>query len=72
MVTRSSASVTLSIASGTGTLNCTTNPAHRARGVATFAGCEITGTAGTASRLSATSTGLTVGDLDQLHHHRDA
>ena len=50
LVTSSSASVTLSIASGTGTLNCTTNPVTAVSGVATFAGCEITGTAGPPSR----------------------
>ena len=59
VVTSSSASVSLSIASGTGTLNCTTNPVTATSGVATFAGCEITGTAGTNFSLSATSTGLT-------------
>ena len=59
VVTSSSASISLSIASGTGTLNCTTNPLTATSGVATFAGCEITGTAGTNFSLSATSTGLT-------------
>ena len=59
VVASSSASVTLSIASGTGTLNCTTNPVTASSGVATFAGCEITGTAGSGFTLSAVSTGLT-------------
>ena len=58
LVTSSSASVNLSIASGTGTLNCTTNPVTASSGVATFAGCEITGAAGTFT-LSAVSSGLT-------------
>ena len=49
VVTTSSASVSLSIASGTGTLDCTTNPVTAVSGVATFAGCKITGTAGTAT-----------------------
>ena len=58
VVTSPSASVTLSIASGAGTLGCTTNPLTTTSGVATFAGCEITGTAANYT-LSATSTGLT-------------
>jgi hypothetical protein len=58
--TNSNASVTLAIASqpGTGaTLACTTNPLVATAGVATFAGCKITGTAG-AYTMSATASGL--------------
>jgi hypothetical protein len=59
VVTNSSASVTLSIASGTGTLTCTTNPVTAVAGTATFAGCKITlGTQGNFT-LSAVSSGLT-------------
>jgi hypothetical protein len=61
-VTSSTASVTLSISSqpGTGaTLACTgSNSKAATSGVATFAGCNITGTAGSYT-LSATATGLT-------------
>ena len=53
-VTTSTAPVTLA-ASG---LSCTTNPVNAVAGVATFAGCSITGTIGTYS-LTAASTGLT-------------
>jgi hypothetical protein len=59
VVTTSTASVTLAIASGTGTLACTTNPVTAVAGVATFAGCKVTlGTEG-AFTLSATASGLT-------------
>ncbi|HEV3329142.1 MAG TPA: fibronectin type III domain-containing protein, partial [Acidimicrobiales bacterium] len=58
VVTTSSAPVTLSIATGTGTLACTTNPVTSSSGVATFAGCAITlGTPGSFT-LSAASSGL--------------
>ena len=57
-VTGSSAPVTLAVASGTGTLACTTNPLTATAGIATFAGCALTGTAGNFI-LTATSTGLT-------------
>ena len=61
VVTSPSASVTLGIASGAGTLGgCTTNPLTTTSGVATFAGCEITGTVASYT-LSATSSGLTTG-----------
>jgi hypothetical protein len=43
--------------SGTGTGSCTTNPVTTVNGVATFAGCQITGT-GTFT-IAATATGLT-------------
>ena len=62
-VTTSSASVTLSITSGTGTsgavLTCTTNPLAAASGIATFAGCKIN-LAGNGYTLRATATGLTL------------
>lgn len=35
--------VTLALASGSGTLTCTTNPVTPVNGVATFAGCSVTG-----------------------------
>ncbi len=61
VVTGATNSITLGIATqpvGGGTLACTTNPKAAAAGVATFAGCKITGKAG-AYTLSATATGLT-------------
>ena len=61
-VTSSSASVTLSITSGTGTsgaaLTCTANPKAAASGLVTFAGCKIN-LAGSGYTLTATSNGLT-------------
>ncbi|MDE3094683.1 MAG: hypothetical protein KGK07_01615, partial [Chloroflexota bacterium] len=58
-VTTSSASVTLAIAVGTGTLTCSqaSNTTAAVSGVATFSGCSLT-PAGT-YQLNATSTGLT-------------
>ncbi len=58
-VTSSTASVTLAVGSNPGgTLACTGgNTKAAATGVATFAGCKITGTAGSYS-LTATATGL--------------
>ena len=51
--------VTLSLTSGTPVLACTTNPVNTdASGVATFAGCNLTGTIGTYT-LTATSGGKT-------------
>jgi hypothetical protein len=61
VVTGSTSTVTLAIASqpGTGaTLTCAANPVTATAGVASFAGCEITGKVGTYT-LSATATGLT-------------
>ena len=58
--TNNTASVTLATATqpaGGGTLACTTNPKTAAAGVATFAGCKITGKAGSYT-LSASATGL--------------
>ncbi len=54
------ASVTLAIATQPrkgGTLTCTANPKTAAAGVATFAGCQITGRTGTYT-LSASANGL--------------
>ena len=57
-VTTGYASVTLGLAQNAGgTLACTNPTVTANAGVATFAGCKITGTAGTYS-LSATATGL--------------
>ncbi len=61
-VTTPSASVTLSVNSQPGvgaTLSCTTNPLTSASGVASFAGCKITGMAGTNYTLTAAAAGLT-------------
>ena len=53
----SSGSITLAVATGTGTLACTSNPVATSSGVATFAGCKITlGTDGSFS-LRASATG---------------
>ncbi len=69
VVTGSSASITLAIDvytagnGGTtkGTLSCTTNPVAASSGVATFAGCEITGTAADGTyTFQASGTGLTI------------
>ena len=60
VVTSATNPVTLGIASQPGsgaTLSCSTNPQTPAGGVATFAGCQITGKAGTYT-LSASATGL--------------
>ena len=60
-VTSSLASITLAIASQPGsgaTLTCTTNPLAASSGVASFAGCQIAGTAGSYT-LNAKATGLT-------------
>ena len=63
-ITTSSASVTLTITSGTGTsgavLTCTANPKAAASGVVTFAGCKIN-LAGSGYTLNATTAGLTNG-----------
>ena len=63
-ITTSSASVTLTITSGTGTsgavLTCTANPKAAASGVVTFAGCKIN-LAGSSYTLTATTAGLTNG-----------
>ena len=57
-VTTSSAPIILSVASGSGALACTTNPVNASSGIATFAGCALTGTVGNYT-LTATSTALT-------------
>jgi hypothetical protein len=61
-VTTSNASITLAINSQPGsgaTLTCTTNPLSASSGVASFAGCKITGTAGSSYTLKATASSLT-------------
>jgi Spherulation-specific family 4 len=61
VVTGSTAAVALAIASQPGngaTLSCTANPATASAGVASFAGCVITGPSG-GYTLRATSSGLT-------------
>jgi hypothetical protein len=70
VVTGNSSAVTLAIASQPGsgaTLSCTKNPVTASSGVASFAGCKITGKAGSytlkatdGSLTSATSTGITI------------
>ena len=57
LVTGSSASITLTASSGT--LSCTTNPLAASGGVATFAGCNLVGTATSGYSLTAACTGLT-------------
>ena len=59
MVTTATNSITLAIGTNPGgTLACTTNPLAATGGVASFAGCKITGKAGTYT-LTAAATGLT-------------
>ncbi len=61
VVTSNTSAVTLAIASQPGsgaTLGCTANPVTATAGVASFAGCTITGKAGSYT-LKATATGLT-------------
>ena len=55
-------SLTIGTQPGTGaTLGCTTNPINANAGVATFAGCEIAGKAGTTYTLTASSPSLANG-----------
>jgi hypothetical protein len=61
-VTSSSASITLAINTGTGTLFCPTNPTAASSGVATFSGCRIFGS-GTYT-LNATASGLATDTSD--------
>ena len=61
-VTTATNSITLAVGAGSpaGTLACTGgNPLTATNGVATFAGCKITGKAGTTYTLTAAATGLT-------------
>ena len=59
VVTNATNSITLAIGTNPGgTLACTTNPLNANTGVATFAGCKITGKAGTYT-LTAAAAGLT-------------
>ena len=68
VVTSFASNVTLAIKTqpGTGTLQCTANPVTASGGVASFAGCEISGTVGnytlsaTSGTLSGTSAAFTV------------
>jgi hypothetical protein len=64
-VTSSTAPVTLSRKSGTGTLSCTANPVNAVAGVATFSGCRID-TAGTDFVMTASATGLTSADSTRI------
>jgi len=64
-VTDSNASVTLAVASGSGTLACTSNPVQAAIGVATFDGCALTGTLGDYT-LTASATDLTDADTSNI------
>ena len=57
-VNGSTASITLAIGIGSGTLTCTSNPLSATAGVATFTGCKIN-KLGTGDTLTAASTGLT-------------
>ncbi|PYR22369.1 MAG: hypothetical protein DMF98_20360, partial [Acidobacteria bacterium] len=63
--TSSTANITLSITTGTGTpgaaLTCTQNPKAAVAGIDTFAGCRIN-LAGTGYQLHATASGLTAAD----------
>ena len=59
VVTTATNSVTLALGTNPGgTLACTTNPLGATGGVASFAGCKITGKAGSYT-LTAAATGLT-------------
>ncbi len=65
-VTTASASVTLALGENQGgVLACTTNPLTTTNGVATFAGCKITGTEGPYT-LTAAATGLTTGTSNRF------
>ena len=71
-VTTSTDSITLAITTqpGSGARSaCTTNPQSASGGVASFAGCKITGKAGSYT-LTATATGLTRATSYCVHHHR--
>jgi hypothetical protein len=54
----SSTAITLSVSPAGAPLTCTTNPVTTASGVSTFAGCKLTGTAGSYT-LTATSGAIT-------------
>ncbi len=59
VVTNATNQITLALGTNPGgTLNCTTNPLNANAGVASFAGCEITGKTGTYT-LTAAATGFT-------------
>ena len=71
MVTTATNSITLAVgaSSPAATLACTANPLAATNGVATFAGCKITGKAGTTYTLTAAATGFTTITSQRLHHH---
>jgi hypothetical protein len=56
--TGSSASVLLTLTTGSGTLSCSSNPLGANSGAATFAGCSVS-SAGNSDQLTASSSGLT-------------
>ena len=61
LITAATDPITLAIGTNPGgTLACTTNPLNASGGVATFAGCQITGKTGTTYTLTASEPGLTV------------
>ncbi|MEI7860357.1 MAG: hypothetical protein WCI26_11085, partial [Acidimicrobiales bacterium] len=64
-VTDSSANVTLAVATGSGTLACTDASVTPTNGIATFAGCKITGTVGSYT-LTATSGSLASATTDSF------
>ena len=60
VVTTGTNAITLAIGTNPGgTLGCTTNPLNATGGVASFGGCEITGTTGTTYTLTAAGNGFT-------------
>ena len=68
-VTTDTGNVTLGIATGpgAGSLSCTATTVAATAGVATFAGCTMTGTAAAGTyTLSATRSGLTTGNSSNL------
>jgi len=69
VVTTDTGNVTLGIATGpgAGVLSCTSNPVAAVAGVATFAGCKMTGTAAAGTyTLSASRAGLTTATTSNL------
>ena len=70
--TADTSAVTLAIASGpgSGVLGCTVNPRTATAGLATFAGCQITGTAAAGTyTLLGDGDGPHAGDVVELHDH---
>ena len=64
-VTDSSANVTLAVTAGSGTLACTDASVTATNGIATFAGCKITGTVGDYT-LTASAADLTGATTDSF------